>query len=171
MFARLSQVFSRPSLLVAAGGITLLTALSCATTGTPMRSDQTDATSGPAQPADDPNAHETGDARAGRDVFRSETFGNEAFWTDAVRLPQGVMAAKFTPMDALKAGYQVNIDALSNDMKKALAAELKTDLSPSLAPMLNDPKTTAALVNANAVIGVVARDTKQGRQDRHHRRR
>ena len=45
-------------------------------------------------PDEDPNKHELGDARAGKEVFRSETFGNEAFWTDAVRLPQGVMAEK-----------------------------------------------------------------------------
>ena len=30
-----------------------------------------------------------GSARAGRDVFRFETFGIEGFWTDAMRLPQG----------------------------------------------------------------------------------
>ena len=30
-----------------------------------------------------------GNAQAGRDVFRFETFGNEGFWTDTMRLPQG----------------------------------------------------------------------------------
>ncbi|MDQ3068661.1 MAG: hypothetical protein M3R55_02890 [Acidobacteriota bacterium] len=128
--------------------------------------DQSRQSMGPAAPAENPNKHETGDARAGRDVFRSETFGNEAFWTDAVRLPQGMMAAKFTPLDALKAGYHVNVDALDDATKKAVAVELKTDLSMAAAPMLNDPKTTAALVNANAVIGVVAMDTnKDGKID------
>lgn len=29
-----------------------------------------------------------GNAQADRDVFRFETFGNEGFWTDAMRLPQ-----------------------------------------------------------------------------------
>src|SRR5262249_7036662 len=33
-----------------------------------------------------------GDAARGRDVYRYETFGNEGFWTDAVRLPQGIIA-------------------------------------------------------------------------------
>ncbi len=88
-------------MLLALGGLALCTALSCATGSTTMRTDQPGASSGPSQPAEDPNKHETGDARAGRDVFRSETFGNEAFWTDAVRLPQGVMATKFTLIDAL----------------------------------------------------------------------
>ncbi|MCA1585370.1 MAG: hypothetical protein LC791_11600 [Acidobacteria bacterium] len=39
--------------------------------------------------------------------------------------------------------------------------ELNTDLSAARAPLLNDPKTTALLVNANAVIGVVAKDTNK----------
>ena len=35
----------------------------------------------------------TGDVNVGKDVFRFETFGNEGFWTDAVRMPQGLKAA------------------------------------------------------------------------------
>ena len=139
----------------------LLVALVSAAGTISVRADQAKPMEGPAQPADDPNKHEAGDARAGRDVFRMETFGNEAFWTDAVRLPQGVMAAKFTPIDALKAGYHVNVDALDDKTRQAMAAELATDLSPARAPMLNNPATTAALVNANAVIGVVAKDTNK----------
>ena len=121
---------------------------------------------GPALPHTDPNRHATGDRGAGKRVFRMETFGNEGFWTDAVRLPAGMLAAKFTPVDALKAGYSVNADALSDAMKKMIAAELKTDLSPARAPHLNDVATTVALVNANAIIGVVAKDSNgDGRID------
>ena len=117
-------------------------------------------------PKDNPNEHETGNRRAGQEVFRMETFGNEVFWTDAARLPAGMLAARFTPLDALRAGYQVNIDAVDGEMKKVLAAELKTDRSPGNAPKLNDVATTVALVNANAVIGVVAKDTnRDGRID------
>jgi len=121
---------------------------------------------GPAMPQADPNMHDTGDRAAGQDVYRMETFGDESFWTDAARLPAGMLAAKFTPVDALKAGYQVNIDAIDDAMKKVLGAELKTDLSPANAPTLNDVMTTVALVNANAVIGVVAKDSNgDGRID------
>ena len=95
-----------------------------------------------------------------------ETFGNEAFWTDAVRLPAGILAAKLTPLDALKAGHQVNIDALDAATQKVIAAELKTDLSPAKAPRLNDVATTIALINANAIIGVAAKDSNHdGRID------
>ncbi len=103
--------------------------------------------------------HDAGNAQRGQAVFRLETFGNENFWTDAVKLPQGIMAAGFTPKQALAAGYSVNIDALDNATKAAIAAELMTDLSPQNAPLLNSPATTVKLINANAVIGVVARDT------------
>ena len=106
-----------------------------------------------------PFPHEKGDAVAGREVYRFETFGNEGFWTDAMRLPQGVLEAKFTPIQALKAGLQVDIDAIPPAMRDAMAAELKTDLSPEQAPKLNDVKTTVALINANAVVGIVPKDT------------
>lgn len=103
--------------------------------------------------------HEKGDPTAGQDVYRFETFGTEGFWTDAMRLPQGVLEAKFTPIQALKAGLQVDIEAIDPAMREALAAELKTDLSPQNAPMLNDVKTTVMLINANAVVGIVPKDT------------
>ncbi|MBC8001136.1 MAG: c-type cytochrome [Opitutaceae bacterium] len=103
--------------------------------------------------------HQTGDAAAGKTVFRLETFGNERFWTDAMRLPKGMMDKKFTPVQALKAGLQVDVEALDPATRAAIGKELATDLSPRNAPMLNDPMTTVKLINANAVIGVVAVDT------------
>ncbi len=109
-----------------------------------------------------PIPHETGNAAAGRDVYRFETFGNEGFWTDAVRLPKGIKKAKLTPVQALKAGLSVDVDALDSATKEAVAAELKTDLSPKNAPLLNDPKTTMKLIAANAVIGVVPKGDKVG---------
>ncbi len=110
----------------------------------------------------EPNPGPLGDAAAGKNVFRFETFGNEGFWTDAMRLPQGVQEAKFTPVDALKAGLHVDAEAIEPSLKEALAAELKTDLSPAQAPKLNDVKTTMALIKSNAVIGIVPKGEKVG---------
>ena len=144
-----------PARLMTCGALTLVASLGWAA-----------GQSGPAMPKDNPNRHETGDRSDGKPIFRMETFGNEGFWTDAARLPAGVVAAKFTPVDALKAGYNINIDAVPDAMKPVLAAELKTDLSPARAPKLNDVATTVALINANAVIGVVAKDSNgDGRID------
>ena len=108
-----------------------------------------------------PIVHMTGNAASGQQVFRFETFGNEGFWTDALRLQQGVVAAGVTPIQALRLGLSVDIDALDAATQTALAAELKTDLTPANAPLLNSPATTVALINANAVIGIVAKDTNR----------
>ena len=80
-----------------------------------------------AGPADQgtPAPRQDGNATAGRDVFRFETFGNEGFWTDAVRVPAGVAAAKVTPMMAMKLGVSVDVDALDAETLKALVAELE----------------------------------------------
>jgi cytochrome c2 len=108
---------------------------------------------------ENPHPHQTGSAAAGRDVFRFETFGNEGFWTDAARLPKGMTDAKFTPKQALEAGLQVDSEAIDPAMRKVIEAELRTDMSPRNAPILNDPKATIALINANAVVGIVPKDT------------
>lgn len=113
---------------------------------------------GPAS-AEAPVVHAVGDPNLGRQVFRFETFGNEAFWTDAVRLQQGVMAAGVTPIKALQLGLMVDVDALDAATQAAIAAEVKTDLSPAKAPLLNSPATTIKLINANAIIGIVAKDS------------
>ncbi len=103
--------------------------------------------------------HRTGNVVNGKTVFRFETFGNERFWTDAIRLPQGILATNFTPIKALQAGLSVDIEALPLATQQAIAAELTTDLSPARAPLLNSVATTVALINANAVIGIAAKDS------------
>ena len=103
-----------------------------------------------------------GDAALGRDVFRNETFGNEGFWTDAVRLPQGIMAARVTPMQALELGLQVDADAIDARIKAQLGAELRADPSGRSSKLLNDPAVTVALVKAGAVIGMAPKGAKVG---------
>ncbi|MEO8223587.1 MAG: hypothetical protein ABI661_02195, partial [Gammaproteobacteria bacterium] len=56
--------------------------------------------SGPAN-AGTPPVQQRGDAANGQQVFRMETFGDEGFFTDAMRLPQGIVAAGVTPVQAL----------------------------------------------------------------------
>ena len=113
---------------------------------------------GPANPGT-PAAHQLGDAEAGRDVFRFETFGDEGFWTDAVRLPAGMMEARVTPLEALKLGLQVDIDALDAATRQTLTEQLRADPSGETSALLNDPAVTVALINANAVIGLPAVDS------------
>ncbi|GAC1352119.1 MAG: hypothetical protein NVSMB1_11820 [Polyangiales bacterium] len=182
--SKISAFLLSPFSLTLAAGLTAVAAANCSgdtTNATPSgdsgvpqsETNPAGETSPPAETTDEaapagsdgpttgpnPNVHKTGDAANGQKVFRFETFGNEGFWTDAAKLPAGLLAAKFTPVMALKAGYQVDIDALDAATKAALAAELKTDLSPANAPKLNDVNTTVALLNANAIMGVVVVDT------------
>lgn len=100
--------------------------------------------------------------REGRNVFRFATFGNERFWTEAARLPQGIVKAKVTPLDALKLGIMVDIDRIDPATQQKIAAELKTDLSPAHAPLLNDPATVLKLFKANALVGMVPKNGKMG---------
>lgn len=123
----------------------------------PEKPDESLATSAPDRSGE---ASETVGATApGRDVFRFETFGNEGFWTDAARVPQGMMDAEITPLQALQVGLLVDIDAVPVALRETMAAELKTNLSPENAPMLNDPMTTVKLIEANAVVGIVPKDS------------
>jgi hypothetical protein len=39
-----------------------------------------------------------------------ETFGNESFWNDAMCMPKGILDAKVTPIQALKAGLMIDIE-------------------------------------------------------------
>ena len=78
---------------------------------------------GPAN-AGTPPAHTLGNAANGRTVFRFETFGNERFWTDAVRLPAGMVAANVTPLQALQLGLHVDIDAVPAADPHRLMVEL-----------------------------------------------
>ena len=39
------------------------------------------------------------------------------------------MAARFTPLDAIKAGYRVDIEALAGDVRRTVGAELETEPS------------------------------------------
>jgi cytochrome c2 len=104
----------------------------------------------------------TADAAQGRDVFRNETFGNEGFWTDAVRLPAGIMAAKVTPMQALDLGLQIDVDAIDAATKAELVRELTSDPSGRSSKLLNDPAVTGKLIMANAVMGMTPKGDKVG---------
>jgi len=81
---------------------------------------------------------------AGQDIFRFDTFGDEKYWTDTLRMHE-VIAAAVTPSAALSVGLKVDADALPQGVKDALAAG-KVDL--------NSTATTLTLLKLNAVVGV-----------------
>jgi uncharacterized protein (TIGR03437 family) len=125
------------------------------------RSQQTTTSSGPGPSLLPPQfQHAVGDPVAGQSTFRFETFGNQKFWTDAMQLPQGIAAAKVTPLQALQLGLNVNVDNLNSATAQALLAALaqvQSGTDPSKTA-IGDPNVTLSLINQNAVIGVVAFD-------------
>lgn len=106
-----------------------------------------------------------GDSAAGREVFRFETFGNERFWTDAARVPKGMMADRVTPMKAMEIGLSVDIDAVDSATRQTLAEQLRTDPTGRTSALLNDPATTIKLVDANAIIGLPIKPNSAGVAD------
>jgi mono/diheme cytochrome c family protein len=90
----------------------------------------------------------------GRRIFRYDTFGDEAFWGDQLRLHQAVVGQKLggvgpglSPKMALSLGLKVDAEALPVDLVAQIKAG-KVDM--------NDPASTVALLKANAVVGVTA---------------
>jgi len=121
----------------------------------------TDGPDGPARPIL-PKPMKMGDFERGRSVFRFETFGTEGFWTDAVRLPQGMAKQKFTVVSGLREGMHFDADAMPPKLRRGIEQEVHGDLSPERARLMNDPSIFAQLVRENAVIGMVERNGKRG---------
>jgi mono/diheme cytochrome c family protein len=83
-------------------------------------------------------------AAQGKDIFRSDTFGDETFWTDMLKMNE-VITSAVDPTTALKVGLKVDAEALP----AAVVAGIQ-DGSISL----TSPATTIALLKLNAVVGV-----------------
>ncbi|HSC05402.1 MAG TPA: hypothetical protein VLD59_01095 [Steroidobacteraceae bacterium] len=90
----------------------------------------------------------------GREVFRFETFGDEAWWTDTLQLHKAIegekhggVGAGVSPATALSVGLKVDIDAVPRNVQNAIA-QGKVNL--------NDPAVTLVLLQLNAVVGVQA---------------
>ncbi len=88
----------------------------------------------------------------GRETFRFDTFGDESFWGDTLKLHQAIEGSKFggvgpgvSPKTALAVGLKVDVDALPSSLVTALKASQVN---------LDDPATTLALLKLNAVVGV-----------------
>ena len=88
----------------------------------------------------------------GRDIFRNDTFGDEAFWTDLLQLHKAIEGAQFggvgpgvSPATALAVGLKVDSEALPNSLVKDLKKGRVN---------LDDPATTLALIKLDAVVGV-----------------
>src|SRR6185437_11013847 len=137
---------SVPLLLVAAG------AIGCADTGRPVRPEPVSSSLELTPPFSDakPNPQL---AAEGKEIFRHDTYGDETFWTDQLRMHEVIAGGAngavgpggVTPATALAVGLKVDADALPQSVKDAIAAGKVN---------LNDPATTVALLQLGAVVGL-----------------
>ncbi|HEV8364670.1 MAG TPA: hypothetical protein VGQ52_14240 [Gemmatimonadaceae bacterium] len=81
----------------------------------------------------------------GREIFRFDTFGDETFWTDTLRMHE-VIRSSVSPTTALSVGLKVDVTALPNSVKDALAAGKIN---------LDDPAVTVTLLKLGAVVGLL----------------
>jgi len=79
----------------------------------------------------------------GQAIFRFDTFGDEQFWTNTLRMQE--VLPSVTPAKALEVGLKVDVDALP----PAVVSELKAGHVD-----VNDPAVTLVLLQLNAVVGV-----------------
>jgi hypothetical protein len=115
--------------------------------------DRTAQARSPSSPFDDSIARHAQQMLAeGKQTFRFDTFGSEAFWGDQLKLHQAIAGAKLggvgpgiSPKQALALGLKVDVEAVPKAMAK-LIKRGKADL--------DDPAVTLALLKANAVVGV-----------------
>jgi mono/diheme cytochrome c family protein len=98
------------------------------------------------------HSHASHQIEEGQRTFRYDTFGDEAFWGDSLRLHEGIEGARFggvgpgvSPRTALAVGLKVDVDALPRNLVRDLRRG-KVDL--------DDPATTLALLRLKAVVGV-----------------
>src|SRR4051812_13908186 len=91
----------------------------------------------------------------GKNIFRFETFGDESFWTDTLRMHEVIRSA-VDPTTALSVGLKVDTDSLP----PAVVAGIQNG-----SISLTSPATTVALLKLNAVVGVKGTVTNVGGQD------
>ena len=83
-------------------------------------------------------------AAQGKHIFRYDTFGDEAKWTDLLRMHEVIRTA-VDPSTALAVGLKVDVDALPPEVRAGM-------LDGSVD--LNSPATTVALLELDAVVGL-----------------
>jgi mono/diheme cytochrome c family protein len=82
---------------------------------------------------------------SGMTIFRTDTYGDETFWTDTLRMHE-VIRTSVSPTAALTLGLKVDVDALPTAVKTAIQdGTIKLD----------DPATTVTLLKLGAVLGVI----------------
>ena len=90
----------------------------------------------------------------GKEIFRHDTFGDEAFWSGVLHLDKAILGEAnggygdgVSPATALVVGLKVDAEALPSEVVSAIQAG-QVDLE--------DPATTVELLRLNSVVGVLS---------------
>jgi hypothetical protein len=112
------------------------------------------------RPTMDPVENAEQKVKRGRQTFRFDTFGDEAFWGGTLKLHQAIEGARFggvgpgvSPRTALAVGLKIDAAALPDDLVERIA---KGKVN------LDDPAVTLALLRLKAVIGVTGEFNANG---------
>ena len=108
--------------------------------------------SAPLTPQSNQRAAKPVNPQSGQDIFRFDTFGDEQLWTRVLRMHEAIPSV--SPLMALQVGLKVDVDALPPEVIAALQAG-QVDLT--------NPAVTLALLQLNAVVGVLGEVDNQGR--------
>jgi hypothetical protein len=100
-------------------------------------------------------------AAQGKQTFRFDTFGDQAFWGGTLHLNQAIAGAAnggvgpgVSPKTALSVGLKVDVDALPGSVRSAIANGQVN---------LDDPAVTLTLLKLNSVVGVKGFFDRNGR--------
>src|SRR5437762_1183076 len=100
----------------------------------------------------DPVKNATAKVERGRHTFRFDTFGDQAFWGDTLKLHRAIEGAALggvgpgvSPRTALAVGLKIDIDALPSKERGQIERG---------AVNLDNPAVTVALLELDAVVGV-----------------
>jgi hypothetical protein len=92
--------------------------------------------------------------KEGKEIFRYDSFGSEAFWGDRLQLHKAILREKKGGVGAglsARKALQLGLKADSDKIPKLLVEVLKEG-----SVSLDDPDTTLELLRANAVVGLKA---------------
>jgi hypothetical protein len=96
----------------------------------------------------------------GKQIFRFETFGDEAYWAGTLKLHKAIAGSKFggigpgvSPKTALAVGLKVDMDALP----ATLVSQVKQGKVN-----LDDAATTLALLKLQSVVGIIGNFSQDG---------
>jgi len=108
----------------------------------------------------DPVQNAAEKVKRGRQIFRFDTFGDEAFWGGTLKLHQAIEGARFggvgpgvSPRTALSVGLKIDVDAVPRNVLEQIEKGRVN---------LDDPAVTLALLKLNAVLGLTGEFNANG---------